>query len=206
VDRPLTIIGRALRHYWDEGFNLLLINLVWFLAQLLVIPGPPATAALFFVTNRVARGYFARFSEFWGALKTLFGPAWKWGALNLAAIFVFGYAALFYRSGVFDAAGAVLSLVMWFLLGCWLFLQLFAFPMWLEQSDKRVGLALRNAAVMLAHHVRLAFLALVVAAIAVGLTAAFWLLIAMVTPAFLALLGNTVVVAQVDALRDQEPG
>jgi hypothetical protein len=204
VDRPFSIIGRALRYYWEEGLSLLVINLAWFVAQLLVVPGPPATAALFSVTNRVARGYFARFAEFWEALKSLFGAGWKWGALNLAAIFVFGYAAFFYGSGAFGTYGAVLSLVMWFLLGLWLFLQMFAFPMWLEQTDKRIGLALRNAAVMLAHHVQLALLALLLAIVATGLTIAFWLLVAMVTPAFLATLGNTVVVAQVDALRDQE--
>lgn len=203
MDKPLSIIGRALRSYWEEGFNLLLINLLWFLAQLLVIPGPPATAALFAVTNHVAHGGFARLAGFWDAFRQFFGPAWKWGIINLVAIFILGYAALFYGSGVLDSVGPLLSLLMWFLLGSWLFLQLFAFPMWLEQSDRRIGLALRNALVMLAQQIRLAVMALVLAGIAVGLTAAFWLLVAMVTPAFLATLGNTIVVAQVEALREE---
>lgn len=200
MEQPLSVIGRALRSYWEEGFNLLVINLIWFVAQLLVITGPPATAALFVVTNRVAHGSLARLTEFRDAFKQFFGVAWKWGFLNLAVIVVLGYAALFYGSGVIESVGVLLSLLMWFLLGSWLFLQLFAFPMWLEQTDRRIGLALRNSLIMLAQHVRLAALALVLTAVAVGLTAAFWMLVAMVTPSFLATLGNTIVVAQVEAI------
>jgi uncharacterized membrane protein YesL len=192
------------RNYWEEGFNLLVINVIWSGAQVLIVTGPPATAALFAVTNRVAHGGFARLSEFRDAFKEFFGASWKWGALNLAAIVVFGFAAIFYGSGVFDAYGAMLSLLMWWLLGTWLFLQMFAFPMWLEQTDRRIGLALRNAAVMTAHHVRLTLLALVLTVIAVALIVPLPPLAVMVTPAFLATLGNTIVVAQAEALREKE--
>ena len=202
MDKPLALIGRALRNFWDEGLSLLIVNVLWFLAQLLIVSGPPATAALFHVTNRVARGHFARPAEFRDAFRRLFGAGWKWGALNLAAIVVLGNAAITYGAGLLEPYGAILSLMMWFLLGAWLYTQLFAFPLWLEQTDRRIGLALRNALVMMAHHPGVTLLALVLAAAAVGLTAAFWILVALVTPAFLATLGSTVVVAQVEALRE----
>ena len=202
MDKPPALIGRALRNFWDEGLNLLLVNVLWFLAQLLIVSGPPATMALFAVTNRVARGHLARPAEFGDAMRRFFVAGWKWGALNLVAIVVFGNAAITYGGGLFGPYGAILSLVMWFLLGAWLFTQLFAYPLWLEQTDRRIGLALRNALVMMAHHPAVTLLALLVAAAAVGLTVAAWILVALVTPALLATLGSTIVVAQVEALRE----
>ena len=202
--KPSLIIVRVFQDCWDDMFTLMLCNLLWLLAQLLIIPGPPATAALFAVTNRVAHGSFARVSDFWAAFKSLFWESWKWGALNLLAILVLGVAALFYGSGSFaPPAGYMLLSSNLILLGIWLFAQLFAFPFWLEQVDKRIWLAVRNAVVTMALNLPITLTALLLTAAVLGLTAAFPVLTGLMTASFLTLVGNTVVVAQVEALRDQ---
>jgi hypothetical protein len=201
MDKPLKLIGKALRAYWDEAFTLMVLNLIWLVAQVLIIPGPAATAALFYVTHRVARGQFARLSDFWGAFNRFFLSSWKWGAPNLLVVLVLGYAAYFYALGPFPQPYAfVLMCLNLVLLAGWLFLQLFALPFWVDQADQRVGLALRNAVVMLAHNLRLAALVLAIMIALLALTVAFWILLGMVTVALLAMVGNTAVAAQLDAL------
>ena len=44
---PLSILTAATRRAWDDYMSVLLLSAAWLLAQVLVIPGPPATAALF---------------------------------------------------------------------------------------------------------------------------------------------------------------
>lgn len=202
--KPWPIFVRVCQTLWDDMFTLMLCNLLWLLAQILIIPGPPATAALFTVTNRAAHGSFARVSDFWAAFKSLFWESWKWGALNLLAILILGVAALFYGSGGFaPPTGYMLVSANLMLLGIWLFAQLFAFPFWLEQVDKRIWLAVRNALVSLAVNLPITLTALLMTAAVLGLTAAFPVLTGLMTASFLTLLGNTIVVAQVEALRDQ---
>ena len=41
-----TVLSRALRLWWDDWVPFLLLNAAWFLMQLTVVGGPPATAAL----------------------------------------------------------------------------------------------------------------------------------------------------------------
>lgn len=202
--KPWPIVVRVLQNYWDDMFTLMLCNLLWLLAQILIIPGPPATAALFTVTNRVAHGSCARVSDFWVGFKSLFWESWKWGALNILAILILGFAALFYGSGGFPPpTGYMLMSSNLILLGIWLLAQLFAFPFWLEQVDKRIWLAVRNAVVTLAQNLPVTLAALLLTAAVLGLTAAFPVLTGLMTASFLTLVGNTVVVAQVEALREQ---
>lgn len=205
MDRPFAVIGRALRDYWDEAFNLMLCNLIWFFAQLLVIPGPPATAALFFVTNRVAHGGFARLPDYWEGFKRHFWDGWKWGALNIVVILVLGYAVLFYSVSDFPAGlGFVLMSLNVALLAIWLLTQLFAFPFWLEQEDKRFKVALRNSLVIQAQNVRLMLIVVVLVAVMAAATRLLPPLGILVCVALLTMLGNTVVVTKLDELAERE--
>lgn len=204
---PIGVLGRVLRTYWDEMFILVICNMIWLVAQLLVVTGPPATAALFVVTNRLARGQVAKVKDFWAAAKGLFLAGWKWGGLNILIIVIMVNAAYVYSLGVVPGSlGPTLMLLSLILLAGWLFTQLFAFPFWLEQSDRRIVLALRNGVVVQAHNLGLSGVAfLLTAAVAVA-TRYFPPLLALGAPALLALMGNAVVVAQIDALRgDDEP-
>lgn len=205
MDKPWSVLGRALRDAWEEMFTLVLCNLLWAVAWVLIIPGPPATAALFCVTNQVAHGRFVKVSDFWKGLRQYFREGWKWGLLNLVAIYILGYAAYFYNSGFFpEPYGFILAVLNLLLLSGWLSTQLFAFPFWLEQSDKRIGLALRNALVLQAQNPLLMGMIVLLVIAAGVLTRVFVPLVAIITPAFLTLVGNTVVVAQVEAMRPDE--
>ncbi len=198
---PIGVLGKALRDFWDEMFGLMLCNLLWLVAQLLVLTGPPATAALFYVTNRVAHGQFAKVPEFLSALKQHFVTGWKWGGLNLLVILILANSVYFYSLGVVPGlAGFSLMLLSLLLLLGWLATQLFAFPFWLEQSERRIVVALRNALVFQARNALLTLAVLVLAAVVV--VASYYLppLAALGAVALLMLVGNTAVLAQIEAL------
>jgi uncharacterized membrane protein YesL len=202
---PISVLGRALRDFWDEMFTLMLCNVLWLIAHLLVITGPPATAALFYVTNRVAHGQVAKLSEFWYGLKQYFVVGWKWGGLNILAIIILANSVYFYSQGVVPGlAGFTLLLLSVLLLVGWLVTQLFAFPFWLEQSDKRIWVALRNAVILQAHNAVLTLAVLLL--VAVVTVASYHLppLVALGAVALLMSAGNAVVVAQVKALYDED--
>ena len=204
MDKPFAVIGRALRDYWDEAFNLMLCNLIWFFAQLLVIPGPPATAALFYVTNQVAHGGFARMPDYSEGFKRHFWDGWKWGVLNILVIVVLGYAVIFYGTSDFPAGlGFVLMSLSVALLVIWLLTQLFAFPFWLEQEDRRFSVAFRNALVIQAQNVRLMLITMALTVVLAVATRFLPPLLLLIVVALLTMVGNTVVVTKIEELGEQ---
>ncbi len=205
MEKPLALVRRILVSFWDDMFNLMICNLLWFLAQVLVITGPPATAALFKVTNAVANGRFARVSDFRAGFQQHFVNSWKWGAMNLVAILIFVNAALFYGSTDFaQPAGVALSTINLCFLAAWLVTQMLAFPFWLEQDEKRIALALRNALITQAQNMGHVFLVTVLAVVAIAISVLVPVLIGLLTASFLTLMGNTVVVAKLESLAPDE--
>ena len=204
----IRVFLKALRNYWDEMFTLMICNLLWLFAQVLIVPGPPATAALFFVTNQVAHGRFARTGEFWSVLKRDFVTGWKWGLLNLLVILVLGNAIWFYGLGQIlpEPFGFLMMLLCVGILAGWLVTQLFAYPFWLEQSDKRMLMALRNGLIIQARNMGLMLPFLLLAAVLLTVTYFLPPLAALGAVSLLMLVSNTMVVEQVEIMRKGESG
>ncbi|MCB0021257.1 MAG: hypothetical protein KDE09_25850, partial [Anaerolineales bacterium] len=81
--RPFVIAWRALTVWWDDWLNQLLLNLVWALCWLTVVLGPPATFALMFGAQELARGSSEGLRELAPVARRYFGQAWAWFGLNL---------------------------------------------------------------------------------------------------------------------------
>jgi uncharacterized membrane protein YesL len=202
----IRVLLKALTLYWDEAFNLMICNLLWALAQILIVLGPPATAALFYVTNQVAHGGFARIGEFWSTLKRDFVTGWKWGLLNLLVVLLMGNAISIYGLGGIlpEPWGFLMMFLSVAFLLVWLLTQLFAYPFWLEQSDKRMVVALKNGLIIQAQNMVLMFLFLLL--MAVLLTLVYFLppLALLGVVSLLMVVSNTMVVELVEILRDSE--
>lgn len=129
----------ALRRSWEEWISVMLLSAAWLAAQVLVLPGPPATATLFAMARRTYDGEYWTAADAWAAFKTSFAPAWKWALPN---ILVIGTAA--YNLSVYwNAPGGVWAglRLLWLLaLPLWLGLNLFYWPFWLAAGDR----SLRN--------------------------------------------------------------
>lgn len=141
--RPFGVIGQAFKLWWDEWFLFTVLHIGWFLAQFLIVTGPPATAVLYAMVQRSMDGEYWDHREVWSAFRSLFWPAWRWAGLNLVVGGVVAFNLLVYRA---DAGGIwPLLRVVWIAaLVLWGSLNLFYWPFWLAQSDKSIRTTFAN--------------------------------------------------------------
>jgi hypothetical protein len=181
IRAALRILGLAFRDTWQELWTILIVHLLFLFGNILIIPGPPATVALFFYCNRVATGEAANERDFLEAIRKYWGPAWRWGLLN---VFVLGVLTGDYNliGNLVNSSNAAHFLQGFYvaLLAGWFLLQLFAIPFLFEQEQPSVFQALRNAAVFVRKNpifvitlVLLLVLSLIIGTLAFMLTFAF---------------------------------
>jgi uncharacterized membrane protein YesL len=174
------VLGLAFRDIWQELWTILIVNVLFLLANLLVITGPPAILALFFYGNRIAHGESATERDFLRAMRQYWTPAWRWGLINFLAI---GILTIDYflieRVVVSPNTAAILQGLYITLLTVWLLVQLFTLPFLFEQEQPSVTRALRNAVLFIRKNLffALALAALLVLSLAAG-TLVFMLSIA----------------------------
>lgn len=82
----LQILRGAFQDVWEDLWTMLVCNLLWYISNLLIVPGPPATLALNYYANRLAHGEVADLGDYWMAFRRYWGPAWRWGGVNLGMI------------------------------------------------------------------------------------------------------------------------
>lgn len=187
--RPLRIVWLGLKATYDEMLLLAMLSLLVSLSWLLIIPGPPATAALYYVANRIASERSANFDLFKEGFRRYFVRSWIISGISLLMLVIF-VAGFFFYLGLpsqFPQWMQVLSVITLYLLIAWLAMQLYLFPVLIEQN-LRLGLVFRNALYLafaspLFTGVLLAALALIV--LLCGLTT---ILLIMMAPALVAVI------------------
>lgn len=196
VGAAFRIVGLALRDTWQELWTILIVNLLFLLGVVLIIPGPPAILALFYYGNKIAHGEDASERDFLKAIREYWGPAWRWGFMNLLVIGVltgdYYLAGRLTNSSGYDPLIQSLYIT---LLAAWLILQLFILPFLFEQRQPRVIQAVKNAAVFIHRNFILAtvFILLLGLSLFAG-TLAFMLTFAL-GGAFLAFASNRAVIS-----------
>lgn len=140
---PLQVIAQALRDWWDDWVNQVIIAIVWIFCWLTVVLGPPATLGLYYVANRLAHGDSLGLGGLIEGARRYFIKSWQWALLNLAALLVLAVDLMFY--GQVQAAWAGFLQGTFIVLGLlWLLVQFYALPLLMEQEQKSLKLALRN--------------------------------------------------------------
>lgn len=200
------MLRAALRDTWNDLLTTALVNLLWTLLTVLIIPGPPATLALFYVGHRLAHGEPTDPGDFLRALRRYFGLGWRWGLLNGAVLFLLiGDVILTARLSQSDVARLAQGFYL-AVLGVWLLLQLYTLPFLFEQETPSLKLALRNSAVMLGRNVGFSVVwGLALAGMLLAGTL-FFLVSLAAGGVFLALTGNHAVLNRLEAYRAATPG
>jgi uncharacterized membrane protein YesL len=134
--------------YYDS-IPLITLNLAWLLLSLPLVTAFPAAAGLYYATNQLAHQKSAGWETFIDGFRRYFWIGWRWGLLNLGALALLGVNIAFYAG--LDAAWAPLLQGVFVSLSIlWLLLQLYTFPLLLEQETPRLRTALYNSLVILA--------------------------------------------------------
>lgn len=142
------VFWAALKDYYEEMFRLVGANLLWLLAIPLVVTLPPATAGMFYLANQVAHHKSVELGMFFEGFKKYFVKSWLWVLLNVGVLFVLYVNLVFYGERVGGQLGSIVQGLFVGLGVMWCLIQLYVFPMLLEQQEPRLLLALRNAALM----------------------------------------------------------
>jgi uncharacterized membrane protein YesL len=193
------IVKQSLGDLWNDLWTTAVVNLAWLICQALVIPGPPATLALFYYGNRLAHGEIADIGDFWQALRRYWKPAWRWGLVNLALLFLLiGDVRLTGGMGQSPAARFGQSFYL-AALGGWCLLQLYTLPFLIEQDDTSLRLALRNAALMIGRNPAFSFGLMLLLGLTLAAGTLFFLFSAAGGAVFLAIAGNRAVINRLAA-------
>lgn len=195
------IYRRSLKEIWEDLWTMLVVNSLWIIANLLIIPGPPATLALHAYANRIVHGEVTDHNDFWRAFKRSWGVGWRWGAVNLVVVGLLGVNYYLVSNAMNMNLGSFLQ-GLYIAVGLgWFLLQFFALPFLFEQEQMKVGQALRNSALMIGRNPGYSFL-IVLSLLLFFILATFAFALSIMYGAiFLALAGNFAVNDQLEPLR-----
>ncbi|GIV81061.1 MAG: hypothetical protein KatS3mg051_0415 [Anaerolineae bacterium] len=188
--------------YYDL-ISLILVNIIWFLLTVPVITAIPALGGLYYATNRLAHQSAADWRTFLEGFRTHFWLSWRWGLLNLASLSIIGSSLWFYSQVDTVWAGWMHTLMIGVLLW-WTLIQLLTYPFLLEQSDRRLRVAIRNSLVMLLR--RPLFTVFTGISIGVLILVSIYLVLpawTFVTGSLCTYLANRAVISTINSMQDQ---
>lgn len=189
IKLALRTTTEALRDLWDEMFLLALCNLLWTLSIVPIVTLPAATGALFYLTHEITEGKAVAFSDFKHGFRAYFRQSLLLSLLNLLIAVVLFVNYVFYNrySGVLFR---FIQIVYIYLFGVWLLMQLYLFPLLLEQEEPSIRTAGRNAVVLILKHPLYSLVIGIMASSIVALSFILTLPVVVLLASALALLGN----------------
>jgi uncharacterized membrane protein YesL len=204
VPASLRVIGRAFVDWWDGWLDMVLTIIVWFLAQLTVILGPPATFGMYAVAHQMINGEATGVRGLISGARTYFWKAWLWGIFNLLATFTLVVNVYFY--GNLKTAWAPFVQVIIFMLGIlWYCTQFYALPFFFEQELKSIFIAIKNGFLTTLAAPFFTFVVMVVVVIVLGLSVGFVIPLFLGLPAVVPFLGFRSTVNRLEAFGLRKP-
>lgn len=215
IKEAFNVIWISLRDLWEELYYLVIANIIWFFAALglplllleidsvaayiamlalLLLAFPPATAAVFAVTHRVAHATTFHLSDLLTAYKRYWWRSWLWLLANFAVAYVIYIDVQFYPVLLQNVWGAALAMFFLIMLVFWLLIQIYFWPVIFVQEKPNVLRAWRNAAVLVLAH---PIYALIIGVVSVGLwylsARAYFIPAGLISMAFQGILANNAV-------------
>ncbi len=203
----LRVAGRTLRDWYYSMLGLAIVSLLWAVCSVTIVLLPPATAGLYTVTNSVAHGTGSQISDFVEGARRYLWVSWRWFLLNVAVGALLAVNLVFY-SGLQSSLSRLIFPTVAAALLLWLMVQFYTWPFLLEQEIPRLRTALRNGLFLTLGTPFFSLTLLVVLAIAVTLSIATILPLAIFISGFIALLANHAVIDRLrlyGKLRSRQP-
>jgi uncharacterized membrane protein YesL len=149
----ISVVLRALTELWENAFLSVFCSLVWLFLTLLIIPGPPATVAIYDLARRiVAHDPMIEFGDYLKAVKKNFVLGWRWVAINLPVLIVLLVDIRVIPSLFSPSLAVPVQTFTYLMLAIWLVLNWLALAFLFQQKEVRLVQALRNAGVLSLSH------------------------------------------------------
>jgi uncharacterized membrane protein YesL len=132
---------------YDFG-DLMVSNILWLLLCLPIITIPPAFAGLYYSTSKLAQSELSTRQTFFEGFKKWFFPSYYWFFSNVIIVGLLLFNIDFSLQSPNVMWLQFLSGVYWVLLGSWMLLQIYTFPLLIQQEKPRLLLALRNSIIL----------------------------------------------------------
>lgn len=181
------VIWEGLQDSFDSMAELVLVNVLWILLTIPVLTAPASLAGAYYMTNLLAHRKPVSWRTFFEGFRQFFWLSWRWTLTNVLAAFIVYSNFVFYRrfegNWVIFMQGIALGFAV-----LWLALQMYAFPLLIEQEDRRLLVAWRNSLVLLVAKPGLALLLIILLSLVAGLSVILqvpWLIITMSFSTFL---------------------
>jgi hypothetical protein len=192
IREAMSVFWQALKDTWEELFSLAIVNLVWLASILTVILIPVTTAGMYYVTNRVAHGKTFHFSDFIEGIKLFWWRSLLWFLANILIVFLVIMNLQFYAS--FQATWSVFVNGLWLaVLAFWLSMQLYFWPLLIEQEQPKMLLTWRNCAYLILANPFYGFFMVCFTIVLFAVSVALTLPLIFVGMALVGLLGNNAV-------------
>ena len=188
-----TVLLSSLRDFYDELFLFVAINLLCVLLSIPLVTLAPALAGVHYVANHLAHGrYTVTWRDFFVGFRQYFAKSWQ--VLLADLVLLVGIIAnIEFYAGMTNEILRSISIVWLYLIAYWLALQIYLFPLLIEQKDKRLLLIFRNAIVLTIKHPLFTIILLVVILLLLLISVALALPVVLLSISLVAFLSNRAV-------------
>ncbi|HEX2034056.1 MAG TPA: DUF624 domain-containing protein [Chloroflexota bacterium] len=196
----LFVLTLAIRGETPAPWPVIAVQGVVLGALALALAGP-GTAAIYYVTNRLANGELLETRRFWSAFKHFFWRGWLLGLANAGTGALLVLNIWFYWT--LDRPGSwILGIIFTYLLVMWMAIQSYLYSL-LVEMDQAVRLVIRNALFMALDNLGLTLGLMLVNVLVLGISlvpGAF--LLAFATMSLLSIVNNKAVVEAINRYRE----
>lgn len=143
VPASLGVIARSFVDWWDNWIDMVLVTIVWFLAQFTIVLGPPATFGYYYYVSQMINGEALGVRGLIRGARLYFGKSWLWGALNLIGWIVLIVNFEFYGN-VKAVWGIYLQVVMVVVIYLFAATNFYGLPYFMSLEQKSLKVAFKN--------------------------------------------------------------
>lgn len=198
-----SVLRAVFADLWDNLFMVVLCSLLWLFLTLLIIPGPPATVALFSISHRIAeREFLLEFRDYLRAVWHSFGVGWRWAAINIPVLLILAVdIRAIPRMLPVDFAIPV-QMLFYIVLALWLVVNWYALAFLFQQHEPGVLQALRNGAVLFLKHPGFSLALAALIALLLALSLALVIVSMLFGPMLVSLTGVHAVASRLEIYRE----
>ncbi len=198
----LSVVRTAIIDLWNNAFLVIFCSLVWLFLTLLIIPGPPATIALFAISASIVdQERLLEFSDYLRAIWRNFGLGWRWAAINIPVLLIIAVDIRAVPRMVSPNAALTIQLAFYLALAIWIVVNWYALSFLFQQEKPAVLQALRNGGVLLLQHPWFSLALALVTAALLALSLIMVIVNMLFGPMLVALIGSHAVVDRLNVYR-----